>query len=234
MLELTGVDVTYGDFQVLWDVDLTVNAGEIVCVLGPNGAGKSTVLNAVTGIAPCSAGRIVFDGHDITAEPTHEMVGRGIALVLERHRLFPTLTVRQNLLLGGYNREARKHRAETLEWVEELFPMVAERRESPAGALSGGQQQMVAVARGLMSRPRLLMLDEPLLGLSPAMTDLICEIMIKVKQSGVAILFNEQNVQRALEMSDRGYLLESGRVVLSGAADDILRNDLISEVYFGV
>ena len=162
------------------------------------------------------------------------MASRGIALVLERHRLFPSLTVRQNLMLGGYNEQARQRRAETLEWVESLFPFLAERQATPARALSGGQQQMVAIARGLMSRPRLLMLDEPLLGLSPAMSEEIHAIIKRVNQDGVAILFNEQNVQRALDLSHRGYLLESGRVVLSGPAQDMLKNDMIAAVYFGV
>lgn len=233
MLELREVDVVYGDFQVLWKVNMTINANEIVCVLGPNGAGKSTVLNAVTGLAPRSDGKIIFEGQDISEVPTHDMARRGIALVLERHRLFPSLTVRQNLLLGGYNAEARQRRAETLEWVETLFPFLAERHATPARALSGGQQQMVAIARGLMSRPRLLMLDEPLLGLSPAMSEEICGIITRLNRDGMAILFNEQNVPRALGMSHRGYLLESGRVVLSGPAQDMLSNEMITAVYFG-
>ncbi len=234
MLELRNVDVVYGDFQVLWDVSLTVDEGEIVCVLGPNGAGKSTVINAVVGLAPRRAGQIIFEDQDISAVPTHEMASRGIALVLERHRLFPTLTVRQNLMLGGYNEQARQRRSETLEWVESLFPFLAERQAALARTLSGGQQQMVAIARGLMSRPRLLMLDEPLLGLSPAMVEEILAIIKRVNQSGVAILFNEQDVQRALGLSHRGYLLESGRIVLSGSAQEMLKNDIIAAVYFGV
>jgi branched-chain amino acid transport system ATP-binding protein len=233
MLELREVDVVYGDFQVLWKVNMTINAGEVVCVLGPNGAGKSTVLNAVTGLAPRRGGKIFFEGQDISEVPTHDMARRGIALVLERHRLFPSLTVRQNLLLGGYNAEARQRRAETLEWVETLFPFLAERQATPARVLSGGQQQMVAIARGLMSRPRLLMLDEPLLGLSPAMSEEICAIITRLNREGMAILFNEQNVPRALGLSHRGYLLESGRVVLSGPAQDMLTNEMITAVYFG-
>jgi branched-chain amino acid transport system ATP-binding protein len=234
MLELSGLDVVYGNFQVLWNLDLRVDAGEVVCVLGPNGAGKSTVLNAVTGIAPRSRGRVTFEGEDITSLATYKMAERGIALVLERHRLFPTLTVRQNLLMGGYNPMARRRRNETLEWIETLFPLVGERRSEEARKLSGGQQQMVAIARGLMSRPRLLMLDEPLLGLSPAMTDEVCDVIRKVNETGVAILFNEQNVQIALELSHRGYLLESGRVVASGPSQELKRNDTITKVYFGV
>ena len=234
MLELRNVDVVYGDFQVLWDVSLTVDEGEIVCVLGPNGAGKSSVLNAVVGLAPRRGGQIVFEHQDISALPTYEMASRGIALVLERHRLFPALTIRQNLMLGGYNEQARQRRTETLKWVESLFPFLAERQAVLARTLSGGQQQMVAIARGLMARPRLLMLDEPLLGLSPAMTEEILAIIKRVNQSGVAILFNEQDVQRALGVSHRGYLLESGRVVLSGSAKEMLNNDMIAAVYFGV
>lgn len=234
MLEIVGLDVTYGDFQVLWDVDLTVGAAEVVCLLGPNGAGKSTVMNAITGLVPRKAGSVRFDAEDLAGVETHEMSRRGIAHVLERRRLFPTLTVRQNLLLGAWHPEAKARRGEMLAWVEDLFPLLGERRDAQAQVLSGGQQQMVAIARGLMSKPRLLMIDEPFLGLSPAVVDDICDVVARINRDGVAVLFTEQNVARALSMSSRGYLLESGRVVLSGSGDDMLTSDIVREVYLGI
>ncbi len=234
MLEVRDLDVSYGDFQALWGIDLTVGPNEVVCILGPNGAGKSSVLNAITGLAPRQASAITFGDADLLRIPTYEVARRGIAHVLERRRLFPTLTVRQNLLLGSYNPDAKRHRAETLAWVETLFPFLEDRRDSPARVLSGGQQQMVAIARGLMSRPRLLMIDEPFLGLSPMMVDEIRTVIKRINADGVAILFNEQNVELALSLSHRGYLLESGRVVLTGTGEEMLGSDLVRTVYLGV
>ncbi len=234
MLEVRDLDVSYGDFQVVWGIDLTVGTSEVVCILGPNGAGKSSVLNAITGLAPRQASAITFGDADLLRIPTYEVARRGIAHVLERRRLFPTLTVRQNLLLGAYNPDAKRHRAETLAWVETLFPFLEDRRDSPARVLSGGQQQMVAIARGLMSRPRLLMIDEPFLGLSPLMVDEIRTVITRINADGVAILFNEQNVELALSLSHRGYLLESGRVVLTGTGEEMLGSDLVRTVYLGV
>jgi branched-chain amino acid transport system ATP-binding protein len=234
MLEVQGLDVAYGDFQVLWGVDMSVGQGEVVCILGPNGAGKSSVLNAISGLAPRQAGTIAFGNGDLMKIPTHEVARLGIAHVLERRRLFPTLTVRQNLLLGAYNPEAKRNRDETLSWVETLFPFLEDRRDSPARVLSGGQQQMVAIARGLMSRPRLLMIDEPFLGLSPMMVDEIRNVIKRINADGVAILFNEQNVELALSMSHRGYLLESGRVVMTGTGEEMLGSDIVRTVYLGV
>ena len=234
MLEVRGLDVAFGDFQVLWNIDLFVDAHEVVCILGPNGAGKSSVLNAITGLAPRRAGTIRFGDTDLTAIATHEVARQGIAHVLERRRLFPTLSVRQNLLLGAYNPAAKQHRRDTLAWVEELFPVLKDRHDSPAQVLSGGQQQMVAIARGLMSRPRLLMIDEPFLGLAPAMVDEIRVVIKRINHDGVAILFNEQNVELALSMSHRGYLLESGRLVMTGTGDEMLDSELVRSVYLGV
>ena len=234
MLEVRDLDVSYGDFQVVWGIDLTVGTSEVVCILGPNGAGKSSVLNAITGLAPRQASAITFGDADLLRIPTYEVARRGIAHVLERRRLFPTLTVRQNLLLGAYNPDAKQHRAETLAWVEKLFPFLEDRRDSPARVLSGGQQQMVAIARGLMSRPRLLMIDEPFLGLSPVMVDEIRTVITRINADGVTILFNEQNVELALSLSHRGYLLESGRVVLTGTGEEMLGSDLVRTVYLGV
>ena len=234
MLEVLGIDVAYGDFQVLWNVDLVVPAGSIVCLLGPNGAGKSTVMNAVTGLVPRRAGRILFEGRDLSNVPTHAMAGLGIGHVLERRRLFPTLTVRQNLMLGAWHPEAKQHRDQTLADLEARFPLLAERRDGAAGKLSGGEQQLVAIARGLMSRPKLLMIDEPFLGLSPKAIDDILEVLQGINRNGVAVLFTEQNVRLALSVSERGYLLESGRIVLTGAGREMLESPTVREVYLGV
>jgi branched-chain amino acid transport system ATP-binding protein len=234
MLEVSDLEVCYGDFQVLWGVSMSVSKGEIVCVLGPNGAGKSTVMNAVTGLIGARAGHIRFEASDLLRVPTHEMVGRGIAHVLERHRLFPTLTVRQNLLLGAHHPSARPGRAQTLTWVEGLFPVLRERREQLAGSMSGGEQQLVAIARGLMSRPKLLMIDEPFLGLSPTAVQHILQVMRTVNAEGVALLFTEQNVELALSVSHRAYVLESGRVALAGRGEEVLGHDMVRRVYLGL
>ncbi len=234
MLELEGIEVSYGDFQVLWGVTLSVGEGEIVCLLGPNGAGKSSVMNAVSGLVPRIGGAIRFRGEDLDGVPTHELVGRGLGHILERRRLFPTLTVRQNLILGAYNPQAKKHREEALAWVHSLFPFLEERAGTPAGVLSGGQQQMVAIARGLMARPKLLMIDEPFLGLSPVAIDEILVVIRDINRDGVSVLFTEQNMQLALSLSDRGYLMESGKIVLHGRGTDMLEDDLVKRVYLGV
>jgi branched-chain amino acid transport system ATP-binding protein len=234
MLEIRDLEVCYGDFQVLWGVSMDVASGEIVCVLGPNGAGKSTVMNAVTGLIARRSGAIAFAGEDLARVPTHDMVGRGIAHVLERHRLFPTLTVRQNLLLGAHHASARARREQALEWVEGLFPVLRERRGQLAGSMSGGEQQLVAIARGLMSRPKLLMVDEPFLGLAPAAVERILEVLQAVNREGVAVLFTEQNVELALSLSQRAYVLESGRVALAGRASEVLGHDRVRHVYLGI
>ena len=234
MLEVRDLEVCYGEFQVLWGISMTVAEREVVCVLGPNGAGKSTVMNAVTALIPRRAGSVAFAGRDLRGVPTHEMVGRGIAHVLERHRLFPTLTVRQNLLLGAHHRAARGRRETTLEWVQALFPVLRDRHDQFAGSMSGGEQQLVAIARGLMSRPRLLMIDEPFLGLSPAAVGRIVEVLKAVNAEGVAVLFTEQNVELALSLSHRGYVLESGRVALAGATSELLGNERLRHVYLGI
>jgi branched-chain amino acid transport system ATP-binding protein len=234
ILRIEALEVVYGDFQVLWGVSLEVQAGEIVCLLGPNGAGKSTIMNATTALVPRRAGQVAFRGEDLAGIPTHAIVARGLGHVLERRRLFPTLTVRQNLLLGGYNPAARAQRAESLAWVESLFPLLAERKDQLAGTMSGGQQQMVAIARGLMARPRLLMIDEPFLGLSPKVVDEILAIVERINREGVAVLFTEQNVQLALSISSRGYLLESGRIVLEGSGREMLEHETVRQVYLGL
>lgn len=234
MLRVQNLEVKYGDFQALWGVSVEVQEGEVVCLLGPNGAGKSTLIGAVSGLVPTFRGTIEFCGERITGLPTHEIVTRGISQVMEQRRLFPYLTVEKNLLLGSFQERARAQRAESLEWVLELFPILRERRAQLAYSLSGGEQQMAAIARGLMSRPKFLMIDEPFLGLAPIIVQKILEIIKKVNAAGVTVLFIEQNVQVALGASHRGYLLESGRMVGSGPAREMLESEMVRKVYLGI
>jgi len=234
VLVVRDLEVKYGGFQALWGVSLEVREGEIVCLLGPNGAGKSTLISAVSGLVRPAAGRIEFDGERIDGLPTHRIVARGLSHVLEQRRLFPYLSVERNLLLGSYQARARAQRTESLEWVFGLFPVLRARRQQLAHSLSGGEQQMVAIARGLMSRPRFLMIDEPFLGLAPLVVGTILDIMKKVSDAGLTILFIEQNVQLALGVSHRGYLLESGRMAASGSAQELLESDQVRKVYLGI
>jgi len=234
VLRVENLEVKYGDFQALWGVSLEVNEGEVVCLFGPNGAGKSTLISAVSGLVRPSAGRIEFCGERLDGLPTHQIVTRGISHVMEQRRLFPYLTVEKNLVLGSYQERARARRADSLAWVFGLFPILKERRQQLANSLSGGEQQMLAVARGLMSRPRFLMIDEPFLGLAPLVVQRILEIIRKVNDAGVTVLFIEQNVQLALGASHRGYLMESGRLVAAGKASELLRSEMVRKVYLGI
>lgn len=233
MLQVENLNVLYGDFQILWNVSMTVGANEVVAVLGPNGSGKSTVLKAVMGLTPVRSGKIIFEGEDLTKVPTHKMVERGISMVLESRRLFGAMTVRENILLGAYHRSVSKDTAARLEWVESLFPILAERRDQVAGRMSGGEQQMVAIARSLMSRPRLLLMDEPYLGLAPRIVNQIAGIIQRINQEGISVVFNEQNVHLSFGVSHRGYLLESGRMVLTGTGEEMINSDIIRRVYLG-
>jgi len=233
MLEVADLEVAYGDYQVIWDVSLHVDPGEIVSVLGPNGAGKSTVLNTISGLRRSKAGRIVFKGERIDGLPPYEIVRRRLAHIMERRRVFPYLSVRQNLWLGGYNPSARDARAQTLQFVFELFPKLEERESQLAHSLSGGEQQMLVLGRGLMARPELLLVDEPLLGLAPAVAEDMMRILRQINQTGVSILFIEQNVQTALSIADRGYVLEGGRLVLEGTADELLASDGVKRIFLG-
>lgn len=234
MLRINDLEVAYGHYQVIWGISMFVNEGEIVCILGPNGAGKSTVMNSVTSLVKPKAGSIEFNGEDITRLPTHRIVQKGLAHVLERRRLFPRLTVYQNLMLGALRDEARERRQETLEEVFTLFPRLKERQWQMANTLSGGEQQMVAIARGLMSRPKFLMIDEPFLGLAPIFQTLIIDTITRVRDKGITVLFIEQHVQDALSVSDRGYILESGRVALTGTGQELLASEEVRKVYMGM
>ena len=233
MLKVSDIEVSYGDYQVVWGVSLHVGAGEVVSLLGPNGSGKSTIFNTISGLIKPKAGTIEFDGARIDLQPSHEIVGRGLSHILERRRVFPHLSVRQNLWLGGYNSQARPHREETMEQVFDQFPRLRERQSQLANSLSGGEQQMLALGRGLMSRPKLLMVDEPFLGLSPAVAKGMADALARINDTGVSVLFIEQNVQVALSMSHRGYILESGRLVLSGATETLLKSDEVKRIFLG-
>ncbi len=234
MLAVEDLDVAYGDFQVLWQAAMRVDEGEIVAVLGPNGAGKSTLLNTISGLLTPRAGRITFLDKRIDGLPAHRTVGEGLAHVLERRRLFPFLSVLDNVLLGAHNPRARSHRAETLARVEALFPVIRQRRKQLAHTLSGGEQQMVAIARGLMARPRLLMLDEPFLGLAPLVVQEIGKLARRIRDDdGISVVFIEQNVELALRLADRGYILESGRTILSGPSAELLQSAEVRRIFLG-
>ena len=232
-LELADVEAAYGDVRVLAGVTLSVAAGEIVALLGPNGAGKSTLLKTVAGLLRPRAGALTWNGEDLTRVAPHRIVERGIALVPEGRRLFGGMTVEENLDLGAFVPRARAGRQASLERVLALFPMLAERRRARVAALSGGQQQMVAIGRALMTNPRLLMLDEPSLGIAPRLVTAILEALVSINRAGVGILLVEQNIHAALGHAHRGYVLESGRIVAKGSGADLLRDEHIRRAYLG-
>jgi branched-chain amino acid transport system ATP-binding protein len=234
LLRLDGVEVAYGDMVAVREVSLEVHPGEFVALIGANGAGKTTTLRAVTGLLRPRAGRVELDGQRIDGLSSAEVVRRGIAHVPEGRQLFPSMTVLENLEVGARTPDSRGRRPETLRRVFDLFPRLAERRTQLAGTLSGGEQQMCAIGRGLMSRPRLLLLDEPSLGLAPVMVRTIFDNLGRVNREGMTILLVEQNVRRALELSDRAYVLENGRIALSGARDDLLQSVHVKQAYLGV
>ena len=234
MLEVDGLVVGYGDVGVLWDCTLRVERGEVVTLLGANGAGKTTLMRAISRMVNSTAGRITLGGTDITRAPSKAVVDAGIAHVPEGRKLWPDMTVEENLLLGAYPLRARARSRETLADVYGLFPRVEERRKQIAGTLSGGEQQMVAIGRGLMSQPDLLMLDEPSLGLAPKIVHELFASIRAINARGTTILLVEQNVRGALEVATRGYVLETGRVVTSGTRDELLASDEIQKAYLGL
>ncbi len=234
MLAAEGLDVLYSDYQVLWDARMSATAGEVVAILGPNGAGKSTLMNTLSGLVGARSGRITFKGHRIDGLPPHRIVALGLSHVLERRRLFPYLSVRQNLLLGAHHPDARPHRDESLAQAEALFPFLRARWEQLAYTLSGGEQQMVAIARGLMARPSLLMIDEPFLGLAPRVVEQICEVITAInRERGITVIFIEQNVELALKLAHRGYVLESGRTILEGPSASLLQSAEVKRIFLG-
>jgi len=233
MLQVNKINVFYGEAQALWDVSFIVNRGEIVTLVGSNGAGKSTTLKCISGLVPPRSGEITLEGTRIDRLPAYRLVELGIAQIPEGRRLWPGLTVRENLELGAYTRAARAVRQQTMEWVFSLFPRLKERSSQQAGTLSGGEQQMLAIGRGLLSRPKLLMLDEPSLGLAPLLVDEVFRVIRLINQQGVTILLVEQNVNHALAICDRGYVLETGRVVLAGSGSELLANQYVKTAYLG-
>lgn len=234
MLEVRNVNMAYGDLQVLWDINFTVQKGEIVVLVGANGAGKSSTLLTISGIQKVMSGQILFEGEDLTKVHPAEIINRGIVHVPEGRRLFNEMTVEENLIMGSLMGEAKKERYNTLEECYALFPRLKERRKQLAGTLSGGEQQMVAVARGLMAKPKLLMLDEPSLGLAPVLVQDIFEIVKGINKQGITVLLVEQNVQSTLRFCDIAYVLENGKIVLSGTGKELLNNEHVKAAYLGI
>jgi branched-chain amino acid transport system ATP-binding protein len=234
LLEATSLTVGYGGAPAIVDVSISINSGELVAVIGPNGAGKSTLINAIAGVLRFREGRLSFDGIDLMAVPAHQVCRHGVALVPEGRRLFAGMTVEENLDIGCYRPEARRRREVNLERVFALFPVLAERHRQLAGTLSGGQQQMVAIGRALMAEPRLLLLDEPSLGLAPSPVSDVFRVLRTIHGEGMSILLVEQNVGQALEIADRAYVLEEGRMVAAGLPSELLAQSRIREAYLGL
>jgi branched-chain amino acid transport system ATP-binding protein len=234
VLKVNGINVFYGDLQVLWDVAFDVKEKEILVLVGANGAGKTTTLKTISSLLKPASGTIYFDGIRLDKLPPNKIIEQGIVHVPEGRCLFPEMSVEENLIMGSLHREAKSKRNDTMAYVYSLFPRLLERRKQTAGTLSGGEQQMLAVGRGLMSRPKLMMFDEPSLGLAPILVQDIFNLIKKVNKEGVTILLVEQNVTRTLAMCDRAYVLENGRNVLEGTGQELMDNDHVREVYLGI
>lgn len=233
LLQLNNLQISYGNIQALHNVSLLVEEGEIVSILGANGAGKSTTLLGISGLVRPQSGDIIFDGRSILNTPGHDRVGLGIAQAPEGRRVFTAMTVLENLKLGAFSVRDKKKTLNTLEWIFELFPRLHERRSQLSGTLSGGEQQMLAIGRALMAQPRLLLLDEPSLGLAPLLVRSIFRTLRKINEEGVTILIVEQNAAAALRLANRGYVLETGKVTLEDSADNLLANENIAQAYLG-
>lgn len=234
MLKVNGINVFYGDLQVLWDVSFEIEEGEKVVIAGSNGSGKSTLLKVISGLLAPKSGSVDFLGNQLLSISPFKIVELGISMVPEGRWLFPKMTIKENLELGAYSPRARKSTKDTMQWVFELFPILKERKRQAAGTLSGGQQQMLAIGRGLMSKPKLLTMDEPSLGLAPIILEKIFEVIERINKEGVTVLLVEQNVQRALSISNRGYVLENGRIATEGTGKELLENDYIKKTYLGM
>ncbi len=234
MLKIKGLNVFYDKVQVLWDVSFNVKEGEVVTLLGSNGAGKSTTVKTIQGLLKPRSGSIRFTDKSIDGLPAYKIVGEGVALVPEGREIFPKMSVLENLILGAYVSRAKNLREDNLDWVFNLFPKLEERKKQLAGTMSGGEQQMLAIARALMSKPKLMMLDEPSLGLAPVIVLQVFEIIEKLKEEGVTVLLVEQNIHHALEISDRAYIMEKGRIILEGEGSDLLNNHYVREAYLGM
>lgn len=234
LLEIENIDVYYGEMSALRNVSVQVEAGEIISIVGANGAGKSTLINTISGVLKPKTGKIIFNGEDITRLQAHQVVEKGIVQVPEGRRLFPNMTVEENLLIGSYIPSSRKNRKKNMERVFELLPRLAERKKQVARTMSGGEQQMLAIGRALMSEPKLLMFDEPSLGLAPKLVTQMLDLIKNIAAQGVTALLVEQNVHHALELSNRGYVLENGTIGLAGTAEELLNNPHIKRAYLGL
>ena len=234
MLELKNVNAGYGSLQAIFDISLSVKAGEAIAVIGPNGAGKTTLLRVISRLLEATSGDISMQGQSYIDLPAHEVVGLGIAQVPEGRRLFPRLSVQDNLKMGAYTPAARQTYEERLDYVYQLFPRMAERRNQLAGTMSGGEQQMCAIGRALMSKPKLLLLDEPSAGLAPVIVQSIFELMHKIRAEGYTVLIVEQNIKQVLKVVDRGYLIETGKLRASGTSAELLASDEVHKAYLGV
>jgi branched-chain amino acid transport system ATP-binding protein len=233
LLDIKNIDVLYDDFQVIWDVSINVDKAEMVALLGPNGSGKSTILNTISNLVEHKNGTINFENNLISNIPTYRRTELGISHVLERRRVFPHLTVKQNLVLGAWHPKAKDELSNSLEKIYKIFPKLETRSNQLAKTMSGGEQQMLAIARGMMGLPKLLMVDEPFLGLSPMVMKDLIKIFKNIVQEGISILFVEQNVRLALSMADRGYVLESGRLVIHGNSKELIDNEKVTKVFLG-
>ncbi|MGA7878552.1 MAG: ABC transporter ATP-binding protein [Desulfoferrobacter sp.] len=234
MLRLEHVDAGYGDVQVLWDVSFHVDKNEFVVLVGANGAGKSTIMKAISSLIQPTQGEIWFEDKRLDEVAPYRISNLGIAHVPEGRQLFPEMTVLENLIIGSLPAAAKAHRQESLDWVMELFPRLKERRKQMAGTMSGGEQQMCAIARGLMLRPKLMLFDEPSLGLSPLLTQDIFRLVRKIHQEGVTILMVEQNVKQTLAICDRAYVLENGRIIMEGKGRELLENEEVKQAFLGI
>ena len=234
MLRIADLSAEYGSFRALFDISLDVVAGEAVAVLGPNGAGKTTLMRVISGMLPVRSGALTFEGQSLVGLKAPRIVATGIAHVPENRRLFPRLSVEENLRMGAFLPSARAQFGERLAWVFELFPRLKERRDQLAGTLSGGEQQMVAIGRALMSKPRLLLLDEPSAGLAPLVVEQVFDLVRRIRREGFTVLIVEQNVMQALELVDRAYLLEAGHITLTGTAAELKANDVVRKSYLGL
>ena len=234
MLEVDKINTFYGEVQALWDISLNVKKGEVVCLIGSNGAGKTTTLKTIIGLLHPRSGTIEFLGKRIERWPPHKIVEAGMALVPEGRRLFPYMTVYENLVVGAYTKRAYEKFEDSLEFVYNLFPVLKKFRNRMARTLSGGERQMLAIARALMSRPQLLLMDEPSLGLAPKIVAQVFKVIEDLRNEGITILLVEQNARKALELADRGYVIETGHIVLSGKAEELLANDMVKKAYLGM
>ena len=233
LLELNKLEVAYGGIHAVKGIDLIVRQGELVCLIGANGASKTTTLKGITGLQPVRAGKVVYDGDDVTGKPAFQLVRKGLSMVPEGRGVFGALTIEENLAMGAYSRKDRKEIKQDVERVFGLFPRLKERHRQTAGTLSGGEQQMLAMGRAIMSRPKLLLLDEPSMGLAPLMVQKVFETVLAISGEGVTILLIEQNAKLALEVSNRGYVMESGTITLSGDAHQLLSDPKVREAYLG-